>query len=90
MSTIQTVPEVKQRCDMNEEQSYLTADTLQNAARHDAHHFYADLNGKVTEKQPPEQTRVGQQIHTPARFVQLVHTVLAPNDIYCRPRLNCK
>ena len=44
---------------MTKEQSYLTADTLQNAARHDAHHFYADLNGKVTAKQPPEQTRVG-------------------------------
>ena len=31
------------------------------------------------------QTRVGRQIHTPARFVQLVHAVIAPNDIYCGP-----
>ena len=45
----------------------------------------ADQNGKVTAKQPPKQTRVGRQIHTPARFVQLVHAVIAPNDIYCRP-----
>ena len=26
----------------------------------------ADQNGKVTAKQPPKQTRVGRQIHTPA------------------------
>ena len=25
----------------------------------------ADLNGKVTAKQPPKQTHVGRQIHTP-------------------------
>ena len=29
------------------------------------------------------QTRVGQKIHTPARFVQMVHTLVAPNGIYC-------
>ena len=43
----------------------------------------ADQNGKVTTKQPTKQTRVGRQIHTPARFVQLVYAVIAPNDIYC-------
>ena len=30
-----------------------------------------------------KQTRVGRKIHTPARFVQMVHTLVAPNDIYC-------
>ena len=40
---------------------------------------------RVTINPPPIQTHVGQQIHTPARFVQLVHAVIAPNDIYCGP-----
>ena len=40
---------------------------------------------RETINPPPIQTRVRQQIHTPARFVQLVHTVIAPNDIYCGP-----
>ena len=30
-----------------------------------------------------KQTRVGQKIQTPARFVQMVHVLVAPNDIYC-------
>ena len=29
-----------------------------------------------------KQTRVGRKIHTPACFVQMVHALLAPNDIY--------
>ena len=29
------------------------------------------------------QTRVGRKIHTPARFVQMVHALVAPNDIDC-------
>ena len=28
------------------------------------------------------QTRVGRKIYTPARFVQMVHAVMAPNDIH--------
>jgi len=28
------------------------------------------------------ETRFGRKIHTPARFVQLVHAVVAPDDIY--------
>ena len=31
-----------------------------------------------------KQTRVGRKIHTLARFVQMVHALVAPNDIYCR------
>ena len=30
-----------------------------------------------------KQTRVGRKIHTPACFVQMVHALVAPNDIYC-------
>ena len=30
-----------------------------------------------------KQTRVERKIHTPARFVQIVHASVAPNDIYC-------
>ena len=30
-----------------------------------------------------KQTRGGRKIHTPARFVQMVHALVAPNDISC-------
>ena len=30
-----------------------------------------------------KQTRVGRKIHTPARFEQMVHALVPPNDIYC-------
>ena len=30
-----------------------------------------------------KQTRVGRKIQTPARFVQIVHALVAPNHIYC-------
>ena len=43
----------------------------------------AETRYRVTVNLPPIQTRVGRQIHTPARFVQLVDAVMAPNDIYC-------
>ena len=36
-------------------------------------------------KKPPTQTRGGRQIHTHARFVQLVQADIDPNDIYCGP-----
>ena len=32
-----------------------------------------------------KQTRVGRKILTPARFVQMIHALVAPNDIYCGP-----
>ena len=39
-----------------------------------------------------KQTRVGRKIHTPAQFVQMVHAIVGPNDIYggtnCRYRNN--
>ena len=30
-----------------------------------------------------KQTRVGRKIYTPAHFIQMVHALVAPNDIYC-------
>ena len=30
-----------------------------------------------------KQTRVERKIHIPARLVQMVHALVAPNDIYC-------
>ena len=30
-----------------------------------------------------KQTRLGRKIQTPARFMQMVHALVAPNDIYC-------
>ena len=30
-----------------------------------------------------KQTKVGRKIQSPARFVQIVHALVAPNDIYC-------
>ena len=47
-----------------------------------------DHSRRVTINPPPIQTRVERQIHTPARFVQLVHVVIAPNEIYCGPTYN--
>ena len=29
-----------------------------------------------------KQTRLGRKLHTSARFVQMVHVIVAPNDIY--------
>ena len=34
-----------------------------------------------------KQTRVGRKIRTPALLVQMVHALVAPNDIYCG--INC-
>ena len=37
---------------------------------------------KIISYTTVKHTRVGQKIHTPARFVQMVHAIVAPNDIY--------
>ena len=59
--------------------------TQQNKRIGDHNDSNTDHNRRVTINPPPIQTRLGRQIHTPARFVQLVHAVIAPNDIYCGP-----
>ena len=40
---------------------------------------------KISTDQTVRKTRVGRIIQTPARFVQMVHTIVAPNDIYGGP-----
>ena len=37
---------------------------------------------KISTDATVRKTRVGQTIQTPARFVQMVHAIVAPNDIY--------
>ena len=40
---------------------------------------------KISTDQTVGKTRVGRIIQTPARFVQMVHAIVAPNDIYGGP-----
>ena len=40
---------------------------------------------KISTNQTARKTRVGRIIQTPARFVQMVHAIVAPNDIYGGP-----
>ena len=43
-----------------------------------------------TDQTAVRKTRVGRIIQTPARFVQMVHAIVAPNDIYGGPnRMHC-
>ena len=42
---------------------------------------------KISTDTTVRKTRVGRIIQTPARFVQMVHAIVAPNDIYGGP--NC-
>ena len=37
---------------------------------------------KISTDASVRKTRVGRTIQTPARFVQMVHAIVAPNDIY--------
>ena len=37
---------------------------------------------KISTDATVRKTKVGRTIQTPARFVQMVHTIVAPNDIY--------
>ena len=40
---------------------------------------------KISTDANVRKTRVGRTIQTPARFVQMVHAIVAPNDIYGGP-----
>ena len=40
---------------------------------------------KISTDTMVRKTRVERKIQTPARFVQMVHAIVAPNDIYGRP-----
>ena len=44
--------------------------------------FHANGSDKIISDDNMKQTRVGRKIHTPARFVQMVHAIVAPNDLY--------
>ena len=59
--------------------------TQQNKRIENRNESHTDNSRRVTVNSLPIQTRVGRQIHTLARFVQLVYAVIAPNDIYCGP-----
>ena len=57
-----------------------TTDTLkQSNVRNDSNIAYSD---KIIADATVKKTRVGRTIQTPARFVQMVHAIVAPNDIY--------
>ena len=45
---------------------------------------------KISTDQTVRKTRVGRIIQTPARFVQMVHVIVAPHDIVLTMFLNCK
>ena len=59
--------------------------TQQNKRIENRNKSHTDNSRRVTINSSPIQTRVGRQIHTLARFVQLAYAVIAPNDIYCGP-----
>ena len=40
---------------------------------------------KISTNQTVRKTRVGRTIQTPAQFVQMVHEIVAPNDVYGGP-----
>ena len=40
---------------------------------------------KISTDQTVRKTRVGRIIQTPAQFVQMVHAIVAPNDVYGGP-----
>ena len=57
-----------------------TTDTTKTSnVRNDSNIAYGN---KTESDATVKQTRVGRKIHTPARFVQMVHALVAPNDIY--------
>ena len=56
-----------------------TSNVRNNSDLADSDKIISDANVK--------QTRVGQKIYTLARFVQMVHAIMAPNDIYGGTRI---
>ena len=43
------------------------------------------IRDKISTDTTVRKTRVGRKIQTPARFMQMVHAIVAPNDIYGGP-----
>ena len=48
-------------------------------------HAHIANREKISTDQTVRKTRVGRKIQTPVRFVQMVHAIVAPNDIYGGP-----
>ena len=45
---------------------------------------------KISTDVTVRKTRVGRTIQTPARFVQMFHAIVAPNNIYGGPNRMCR
>ena len=41
------------------------------------------IGDQIVPDATAKQTRAGRNIHTPAHFLQMVHALVAPNNIYC-------
>ena len=59
------------------------ADTVIDSTK--SNHANIAHGEKISADQTVRKTRVGRIIQTPARFVQMVHAIVAPNDIYGGP-----
>ena len=59
------------------------ADTVIDSTK--SKHAHIANREKISTDQTVRKTRVGRIIQTPARFVQMVHAIVAPNDIYGGP-----
>ena len=60
-----------------------TADTAIDSTK--SNHANIANRGKISTNQTVRKTRVRRIIQTPARFVQMVHAIVAPKDIYGGP-----
>ena len=59
------------------------ADTVIDSTK--SKHAHIANREKISTDQTVRKTRVGRIIQTPARFVQMVHAIVAPNDVYGGP-----
>ena len=59
------------------------ADTVIDSTK--SKHANIANRGKISTDQTVRKTRVGLIIQTPARFVRMVHAIVAPNDVYGGP-----
>ena len=59
------------------------ADTVIDSTK--SKHAHIANREKISTDQKVRKTRVGRIIQTPARFVQMVHAIVAPNDVYGGP-----
>ena len=60
-----------------------TADAVIDSTK--SNHANIANREKISTNQTARKTRVGRIIQTPAQFVQMVHAIVAPNNIYSGP-----